>query len=138
MSNTQTKLRDDEVQTVLARIADAMKEMALERAAHPDPAERAKPIRHIFTRGARAYLWYLPAGAQTRVGAQTLTLDAPQWKLAIARDGVFPGDDEMKIFRRAFGVNTIFFNDAPQQWNPNPHDAQPVTRYAYVMRWFAR
>lgn len=134
----KTKLTDDDIYAVLSPIADAMKQMALERAALTDRTERRKPIRHIFTRGARVYLWYLAPGMQTRAGTGMLTLETPQWKLAVARDGTFPSDDEMKIFRRAFGVDGIFFTDAPQIWQPNPNDVNPATRYAFVLRWFAK
>lgn len=134
----KTKLTDDDIYAVLSPIADAMKQMALERAALEDRIERSKPIRHIFTRGARVYLWYLAPGMQTRAGTGMLTLETPQWKLAVARDGTFPSDDEMKIFRKAFGVDGIFFTDAPQIWQPNPNDVNPATRYAFVLRWFAK
>lgn len=123
--------------SILTKIANAMKEMALERATLPDRVERAKPIRHLFERGARVYLWFLPAGTEITVAGKPLLIESDQWKLAVARDGVFPGDVEMQTFRRAFGVTGMFFTDTPQQWNPHPDAAQPVTRYAFVLRWFA-
>jgi|GEM_PF-4549031 len=132
-----TRQKRNDSYPLLASIADAMKQMALERAVLPDPEERAKPIRHIFTRGARVYLWFLPAGTETTVGGKTLLVESAQWKMAVARDGMFPSEEEMKIFRRAFGVSGFFFHDGAQQWNPK-RDENAVTRYAYVLRWFAR
>lgn len=123
--------------SILTKIANAMKQMARERAELADPVERAKPVRHIFERGARVYLWFLPAGTAIMVANKSLVIESDQWKLAVARDGVFPSDIEMQTFRRAFGVTGMFFTDTPQQWNPHPDAAPPVTRYAYVLRWFA-
>lgn len=124
---------------VLGRIANAMKQMARERAALPDPGEASKPVRHIFERGARIYLWFLPAGTETMFGGEPLHIESDQWKLAVARDGVFPSETEMKTFRAAFGIGSLFFSDIPQMWTtPSIPAAPPVTRYAYVLRWFAR
>lgn len=135
MPQTKTALPTDI--PVLTHIADAMKEIALERAANGEPAERVKPVRHIFERGARIYLWFLPAGTAMHVGGKPLVIESDQWKLAVARDGVFPGDVEMKTFRRAFGITGIFFNDGPQVWRTIPQN-ETTLRYAYILRWFVR
>lgn len=138
----ETRLDDamekEREQTLLSRIADAMKSMALERAAMPDPMASHKPTRHIFTRGARVYLWFLRAGSEITVGGKPLVVESDQWKIAVARDNVFPSEEEMKIFRKAFGVTGIFFTDTPQMWKANADDPNAVTRYAYVIRWFVR
>jgi hypothetical protein len=137
-TTAQPKPKSDDDANILGSIAAAMKDMARERAALSDPVERAKPVRHIFTRGARAYLWYLAPGDTTFINGKQVAVEHAQYKLAIARDSTFPGDVEMQTFRAAFGVSGLFFSDTPQQWNPIPNDPNSVTRFAYIIRWFAR
>lgn len=134
---TKRDAADDPEKSILYRIADAMKSMARERAEMPDPLARSKPTRHIFSHGARVYLWFLPAGTEITVGGKPLVIESDQWKIAVARDGVFPGDVEMETFRKAFGITGIFFTDTPQQWLKTANDPSSVVRYAYILRWFA-
>lgn len=122
MATNNQKTTDD---SILDKIAAQMKRMARERAASLLDEERERPVRHLFRNGAMVDIKF------THDSNGVL-----MWKMRVARDGVFPSDVEMKVFRRAFGVTPVFINDAPQQWLP--HREAGTVRFAYVLRWHAR
>lgn len=102
----------------LIKIAAGMKEIALDRAlgrnSSDDPIRREQPVTHTLTGGARLEL-----------GRTVNSENKPVWRLRVSREGVFPSETEMRVFREAFEVG-MWISDPPQVLG---------TRHAFVIQW---